>query len=65
MGVTIHVNGKSNSLMHKESMGIAKSTLLDVCKTPSPGGPVPIPYSVIVSMSSDLKKGQQFSLWNI
>jgi hypothetical protein len=57
MGVTIHVNGKSNSLVHKGSMGIAKSTLPDVCKTPSPGGPVPIPYPVIVSMSGDLKKG--------
>lgn len=57
MAVTIHVNGKSNSLVHKGSMGIAKSTLPDVCKTPSPGGPVPIPYPVIVSMSSDLKKG--------
>jgi len=57
MAVTIHVNGKSNSLVHKGSMGIAKSTLPDVCKTPSPGGPVPVPYPVIVSMSSDLKKG--------
>jgi hypothetical protein len=57
MGVTIHVNGKSNSLVHKGSMGIAKSTIPDVCKTPSPGGPVPIPYPVIVSLSSDLKKG--------
>ncbi len=57
MGVTIHVNGTSNSLVHKGSMGIAKSTLPDVCKTPSPGGPVPIPYPVIISMSSDLKKG--------
>lgn len=57
MGVTIHVNGISNSLVHKGSMGIAKSTLPDVCKTPSPGGPVPIPYPVIVSMSGDLKKG--------
>lgn len=57
MGVTIHVNGKSNSLVHKGSMGIAKSTIPDVCKTPSPGGPVPVPYPVIVSMSSDLKKG--------
>lgn len=57
MGVTIHVNGVSNSLAHKGSMGFAKSTLPDVCKTPSPGGPVPIPYPVIVSMSSDLKKG--------
>ena len=57
MPVTIHVNGKSNSLVHKGSMGIAKSTLPDVCKTPSPGGPVPVPYPVIVSMSSDLAKG--------
>jgi len=57
MGVTIHVNGASNSLVHKGSMGIAKSTVPDVCKTPSPGGPVPIPYPVIVSMSSDLVKG--------
>lgn len=57
MGVTIHVNGKSNSLVHKGSTGIAKSTIPDICKTPSPGGPVPIPYPVIVSMSSDLKKG--------
>jgi len=59
MAVTIHVNGKSNSLVHKGSMGIAKSTLPDVCKTPTPGGPVPIPYPVIVSMSSDLKKGSK------
>lgn len=57
MAVTIHVNGASNSLVHKGSNCIAKSTLPDVCKTPSPGGPVPIPYPVIVSMSSDLKKG--------
>jgi Toxin PAAR-like domain len=57
MAVTIHVNGRSNSLVHKGSMCIAKSTIPDVCKTPSPGGPVPIPYPVIVSMSSDLKKG--------
>ncbi|MEW6290755.1 MAG: DUF4150 domain-containing protein [Thermodesulfobacteriota bacterium] len=57
MGVTIHVNGTSNSLVHKGSMGIAKSTVPDVCKTPSPGGPVPVPYPVIISMSSDLAKG--------
>jgi hypothetical protein len=57
MPVTIHVNGTSNSLVHKGSMGIVKSTLPDVCKTPSPGGPVPVPYPVIVSMSSQLVKG--------
>ena len=57
MPVTIHVNGTSNSLCHKGSMGIAKSTIPDVCKTPSPGGPMPIPYPVIVSMSSQLANG--------
>lgn len=57
MGVTIHVNGATNSLVHKGSSGFAMSTIPDVCKTPSPGGPVPIPYPVIVSNSSDLTKG--------
>ncbi|WP_192182794.1 DUF4150 domain-containing protein [Mesorhizobium amorphae] len=57
MSVTIHINGTSNSLAHKGSMGISKSTLPDVCKTPSPGGPVPIPYPIIISMSSDLTGG--------
>jgi len=38
-------------------MGVAKSTLPDVCKTPTPGGPQPIPYPVIVSMTSDLVNG--------
>jgi len=57
MPVTIHVNGKSLSLAHKGCLGITKSTIPDVCKTPSPGGPVPIPYPIIVSMSSSLKGG--------
>lgn len=57
MAVTIHVNGKSNSLAHKGCMGITKSTIPDVCKTPSPGGPIPVPYPVIVSMSNSLAKG--------
>lgn len=57
MAVTIHVNGTSNSLVHKGSNGFAKNTLPDVCKTPSPGGPVPVPYPIIISKSSDLKKG--------
>ena len=59
MSVTINVNGKTNamSLVHKGSNAIAKNTPPDVCKTPSPGGPVPIPYPVIISMSSDLASG--------
>lgn len=57
MAVTIHVNGQSNSLVHKGSNGIARNTLPDVCKTPSPGGPIPVPYPIIISMSSDLVKG--------
>lgn len=57
MSVTVKVNGTSNSLAHKGTGGISQSTIPDVCKTPSPGGPVPIPYPVIVSVSSDLVKG--------
>ncbi len=56
MSVTVAVNG-TNTLAHKGSNGIAKCTIPDVCKTPSPGGPVPIPYPVIISMTSDLSGG--------
>lgn len=56
MGVTIKVNGRDNSLIHKGSGHFSKATMPDVCKTPSPGGPVPIPYPNI-SMSSSLAKG--------
>ena len=44
MPVTIKVNGTCNSLVHKMSNGISTATIPDVCKTPSPGGPVPVPY---------------------
>lgn len=54
MPVTINVNNLS--LVHKKSGGIANATLPDVCKTPSPGGPVPIPYPN-VAVSANLKKG--------
>ena len=54
MAVTININGLS--LCHKGSGGLVKSTPPDVCKTPMPGGPVPIPYSII-SFSKDLVKG--------
>ena len=54
MPVTININNLT--LCHKGSNGITTATIPDVCKTPSPGGPVPIPYPNI-AMSSDLMKG--------
>ena len=56
MPVTVKVNGATNSLVHKGSNGISTATIPDVCKTPSPGGPVPIPYPNI-SQSVTLAKG--------
>jgi uncharacterized Zn-binding protein involved in type VI secretion len=56
MPVTVKVNGAANSLVHKGSNGISIATIPDVCKTPSPGGPVPIPYPNI-SQSMTLSKG--------
>jgi len=54
--VTVKVNGAANSLVHKGSNGISIATIPDVCKTPSPAGPVPIPYPNI-SQSITLDKG--------
>ncbi len=54
MGVTVAVN--KFSLSHKGANGIAAATVPDVCKTPSPGGPIPIPYPNI-AMSDSLDKG--------
>jgi hypothetical protein len=45
-----------NSLVHKGSNHVSIATIPDVCKTPSPGGPVPIPYPNI-SQSATLAKG--------
>ena len=56
MPVTIKVNGTSNSLAHKGCNGVSVATMPDVCKTPSPGGPVPMPYPNI-SQSITLNKG--------
>ncbi len=56
MPVTVKVNGTANSLVHKGSNGISVATIPDVCKTPSPAGPVPLPYPNI-SQSSTLAKG--------
>ena len=54
MTVTININ--NITLVHKGSNGISTATLPDVCKTPSPGGPVPVPYPNI-SMASNLAEG--------
>lgn len=54
--VTVKVNGTVNSLVHKGSNHFSMATIPDVCKTPSPGGPVPIPYPNI-SMSNTLSNG--------
>jgi len=56
MPVTVKVNGVANSLVHKGSNGISAATIPDVCKTPTPGGPVPIPYPNI-SQSATLANG--------
>lgn len=56
MPVTVKVNGTVNSVVHKGSNHISAATIPDVCKTPSPAGPVPIPYPNI-SQSVSLAKG--------
>lgn len=56
MPVTVKVNGVANTLVHKGSNAISMATIPDVCKTPSPAGPVPIPYPNI-SQSATLDKG--------
>lgn len=64
MPVTIRVNGTSLSLVHKFSTGITTATIPDVCKTPSPGGPVPVPYpnianSITLSNGTSTVKGDK------
>jgi hypothetical protein len=54
--VTVTIKVNDLTLCHKGSDGVSTATLPDVCKTPSPGGPVPIPYPN-VAMASDLDKG--------
>lgn len=46
----IRVNGLG--LTYKGTIGTSTATLPDVCKTPSPGGPVPLPYPNIANQSS-------------
>ena len=53
---TIKVNGTVNALVHKGETWMSIATIPDVCKTPTPGGPVPMPYPNI-SQSSSLSGG--------
>ncbi|AEI63617.1 DUF4150 domain-containing protein [Corallococcus macrosporus] len=53
MSATVGVN--KLSVVHKDTGGTSIA-FPDVCKTPSPAGPVPIPYPN-VAMSSDTAKG--------
>ncbi|NVB42849.1 DUF4150 domain-containing protein [Pseudenhygromyxa sp. WMMC2535] len=53
MAQTVFANGRG--VDHKGSGGLSP-VFPDVCKTPSPGGPVPLPYPNI-GKSSDTDKG--------
>jgi len=53
---TIKVNGTLNGFVHKGDKWMSIATAPDVCKTPSPGGPVPLPYPNM-SDSSSLSDG--------
>ena len=55
MPVTVGVNNLT--VVHQSSNGISMA-FPDVCKTPSPAGPIPIPYPNI-AMSSDTAQGSQ------
>lgn len=55
MGSTVFVNGMG--LSHEKSGGMSP-VFPDVCKTPSPAGPVPIPYPNI-GRSSDTADGSK------
>jgi hypothetical protein len=52
----VGINGRS--VVHKGDGQVNTCAVPDVCKTPSPGGPVPIPY-VNVAQDSDLAKGSR------
>jgi hypothetical protein len=53
---TVKVNGTVNGLVHKGGSWSSIATVPDVCKTPTPGGPVPMPYPNI-SQASSLSDG--------
>ncbi len=56
MGTNVDANGRS--ILHKGHGKTHTCAPPDVCKTPSPGGPVPIPY-VNIAMDSNLTDGAE------
>ncbi|MER9999110.1 DUF4150 domain-containing protein [Mesorhizobium sp. M0051] len=51
-----HITVNGLGLTYKGTIGLSIATIPDVCKTPSPGGPIPLPYPNIATQSS-LKDG--------
>lgn len=51
-----HITVNGLGLTYKSTLGISTATIPDVCKTPTPGGPVPLPYPNIANQGS-LDKG--------
>jgi hypothetical protein len=56
MGQPVDANGRS--ILHKGHGMTHTCAVPDVCKTPSPGGPIPIPY-INVAMDSNLTDGAE------
>jgi hypothetical protein len=54
--VPSHILVNNLGLTYKGTIGISTATVPDVCKTPSPGGPIPIPYPNTANQGS-LNKG--------
>jgi hypothetical protein len=48
----------AREITHKSSQEVASAVVPDICETPSPGGPVPIPYPNIAK-SSDTSSGSK------
>lgn len=51
-----HIVVNNLGLTYKGTIGLSIATIPDVCKTPSPGGPIPLPYPNIANQST-LKDG--------
>jgi len=47
-----HITVNGLGLTYKSTVGLSMATIPDVCKTPSPGGPVPLPYPNIADQGT-------------